>query len=160
MENTTEGTGAAPEANPQISLQRIYVKDASFEAPNTPKIFRGDWKPNITLNMTARHAEAGDGATEVVLELAVEAKQDDKIAYLVEIQQAGLFVFRNLSGDDRKQVLSTFCPTQLYPYAREAVTDLITKGGFPHLHLQPVSFEAMMAQAEAEKREKPGGNDD
>lgn len=160
MENTTDSAAPAPETAPQITLQRIYVKDASFEAPNTPKIFRGDWKPNVTLNMTARHADVGDGVTEVVLELAVEAKQDDKVAYLVELQQAGLFVFKNLSPEERKQVLATFCPTQLYPYAREGVTNLITRGGFPQLHLQPVSFEAMMAQAEAERDEKAGARDD
>ncbi len=145
------GTPAADGA--QIGLQKIYLKDASFEAPNSPGIFTGEWKPQITLNLSTRRNDLGDDAVEVILELTLEAKQGDTIAFLAEIQQAGIFLLKGFSDEEKEQVMKTFCPTQLYPYAREAVADLIGKGGFPHLHLQPVSFEAMLAAAEAERKQ-------
>ena len=87
----------------------------------------------------------------MILEATVEAKQGDKVAFLAEIQQAGIFLIRGLSEEELSRVLKTFCPTQIYPYARESIADLVGKGGFPQLHLQPVSFEAMFASAESEE---------
>lgn len=136
---------------PQIGLQKIYLKDSSFEAPNSPSIFSGDWKPTVTINLSTRSSELGSDTMEVVLELSVEAKQEETVAFLVEVQQAGIFVFKGFAEEDKNQVLKTFCPTQLYPYAREAVADMVGKGGFPQLHLQPVSFDAMVAAAKAER---------
>jgi preprotein translocase subunit SecB len=144
----------APADGPQIGLQKIYLKDASFEAPNSPAIFTGEWKPQITLNLSTLRNEIGEDSIEVVLELTLEAKQGETIAFLAEIQQAGIFLLKGFGDEEKEQVLKTFCPTQLYPYAREAVSDLVGKGGFPQLHLQPVSFEAMIAAAEAERSQR------
>ena len=144
-------SGAIPADGPQIGLQKIYIKDASFEAPTSPDIFRGEWKPKVTINLSTRSSDVGNDSVEVVLEISVEAKQEDSVAYLVELQQAGIFMLKGFEDDDRKRVLATYCPTQLYPYAREAVADLVSKGGFPQMQLQPVSFESMLAAAEAER---------
>ena len=149
MTDKTNEAGASADEAPQIGLQKVYLKDASYEAPNAPGIFSGEWKPAINLNLATRHTNLGKNSYEVVLEATVEAKQDDNVAFLAEIQQAGIFLVRGFDEEELSKVLATFCPTQIYPYARESIADLVGKGGFPQLHLQPVSFEAMAADAEA-----------
>ena len=149
MTDKTNEAGASADEAPQIGLQKVYLKDASYEAPNAPGIFSGEWKPAINLNLATRHTNLGKNSYEVVLEATVEAKQDDNVAFLAEIQQAGIFLVRGFDEEELSKVLATFCPTQIYPYARESIADLVGKGGFPQLHLQPVSFEAMAAGAEA-----------
>jgi preprotein translocase subunit SecB len=149
-DNTNEaGASANADDTAQIGLQKVYLKDASYEAPNAPGIFSGDWKPAINLNLATRHTDLGNNSYEVILEATVEAKQEDNVAFLAEIQQAGIFMIRGLGEDELSKVLATFCPTQIYPYVRESIADLVGKGGFPQLHLQPVSFEAMAASAES-----------
>ena len=143
------GASASADDSQQIGLQKVYLKDASYEAPNAPGIFSGEWKPAINLNLATRHTNLGNNSYEVILEATVEAKQDGSIAFLAEIQQAGIFLIRGFDEDEISKVLATFCPTQIYPYARESIADLVGKGGFPQLHLQPVSFEAMAASADA-----------
>jgi preprotein translocase subunit SecB len=135
-----------------VALQRVYLKDCSFEAPSSPSSFSGEWRPVVTLNIATRYEAAGDDTWEVTLSLTVETKVADRTAFLIEVQQAGQFVFKGLAEDDLRRVLVTFCPHQLYPYAREAVADLAGKGGFPQLHLQPVNFDALAA--EAQKRQQ------
>ncbi len=144
----------------QIGLQKIYIKDSSFEAPNSPAIFSGDWKPKVTINLSTRSNEVGNEGVEVVLELSVEAKHGETVAFLAEVQQAGIFVFKGVAEEDKTQILSTFCPTQLYPYAREVIADMVGKGGFPQLHLQPVSFETMVAAAKAERSARDTASED
>jgi preprotein translocase subunit SecB len=151
MADKSLDSGGMPKDGPQIGLQKIYLKDSSFEAPNSPAIFSGEWKPTVTINLTTRSNDLGNESIEVVLELSVEAKQGETEAFLAEVQQAGIFLLKGFGQEDKSQVLKTFCPTQLYPYAREAVADMVGKGGFPQLHLQPVSFEAMLAASEAER---------
>lgn len=146
------GNGAAA----QLGLQKIFLKDASFEAPNSPAIFSGDWAPVMTLNLATRHRDVGNDLIEVVLEITVEAKQNDTVAFLVEVQQAGLFLMRGMTDEQVAQVLGSYCPAQLYPYAREVVADLTGKGGFPQVHLKPVNFEALID--EARRREAAGDN--
>ena len=153
MSDKSEAIGDAGETKVQIALKKVYLKDASYEAPNSPAVFSGEWKPKITLNLTTRSNDLGDDNFEVILEASVEAKQGDSTAFLAEVQQAGIFFLHGFSEDELQKVVATFCPTQLYPYVRESVADLVGKGGFPQLHLQPVSFEAMMAKAEADKKE-------
>jgi len=139
----------------QVALQRIYLKDASFEAPNSPGILRGEWKPEVTMNLSTRTDDLGEGRFEVVLEISVEAKLGDNIAFLTEVQQAGMFMLQGFQPAELGQILGVFCPTQLYPYAREAIANLVGKGGFPQLHLQPVNFESMMAEAQARQGDQP-----
>jgi preprotein translocase subunit SecB len=139
--------GADNSRSVTVGLQRVYLKDSSFEAPNSPAIFTGDWQPVVQLNINTSTTDLGEGAFEAVLKITVEAKQGDKIAFLIEVQQAGLFTFQGLEVPDLQRALMIFCPQQLYPYAREAVADFSNKGGFPALQLQPVNFEGIAAEA-------------
>jgi preprotein translocase subunit SecB len=130
-----------------VGLQRVYLKDSSFEAPNSPAIFTGEWQPTVQLSINTAANDLGNGAVEAVLSVTVEAKQGDKTAFLIEVQQAGLFILQGLEPNDLQRAVMIFCPQQLYPYAREVVADLSGKGGFPALQLQPVNFEAIAAEA-------------
>jgi preprotein translocase subunit SecB len=143
-EQATDGVDANPIT---VAMQRVYLKDSSFEAPNSPSIFQGEWRPSVSLNIGTATNDLGDGAYEAVLSLTVEAKQGEKTAFLIELQQAGIFILQGLEPNDLQRALMTFCPQQLYPYAREVIADLSGKGGFPALQLQPVNFEAVAAEA-------------
>jgi preprotein translocase subunit SecB len=151
----TDGADTSAESGAQLGLQKVFLKDASFEAPNSPGIFSGEWAPVMTLNLVTRHRELGNDMMEVVLELSVEAKQKETTAFLVEVQQAGLFMMKGLTEEQTAQILGSYCPAQLYPYAREVVADLTGKGGFPQVHLKPVNFEALID--EARRREAEAG---
>lgn len=136
-----------------IALQRVYVKDSSFEAPNSPEIFTGEWAPTVQLNISTATKDLGNGAYEAVLSVTVDAKQGEKSAFLIEVQQAGVFVLQGLEAADLQRALMVFCPQQLYPFAREIVSDLSSKGGFPALQLQPVNFDAIATQAMRQQQE-------
>lgn len=137
-----------------LALQRVYLKDSSFEAPNSPAIFSGEWSPTVQLNISTETNDLGGGAYEAVLSVTVDAKQGDKTAFLIEVQQAGVFIFQGLEPADLQRALIMFCPQQLYPFAREMVADLSGKGGFPALQLQPVNFDAIASQAIRQQAEK------
>ncbi len=130
----------------QFSIQKIYVKDMSFETPNSPAIFTQDWKPEINLELNSLGRKLADGVHEVVLSLTVTAKLGDTTAYLVEVKQAGIFTVQGFDEPELAPMLGAFCPGTLYPYARETVTDLVARGGFPQLVLAPINFDAMYAQ--------------
>ena len=153
----TDGTDAN---RATVAMQRIYLKDSSFEAPNSPDIFGGEWRPSVQLNIGSQTKDLGNHQYECILTVNVEAKQGDKIAFLIEVQQGGVFLFDGLDETNLQRALVAFCPQQLYPFAREVVADLSGKGGFPALHLQPVNFEAVAAEAyrrqQAEQAEQTG----
>lgn len=158
-EQKTDGMDANPIT---VALQRVYIKDSSFEAPNSPAIFTGNWRPNVALNIGSKVNELGDDNYECVLSLTVEAKHEDKTAFLIEVQQAGIFLLKGLSQPELERALMTFCPLQLYPFAREVIADLSGKGGFPALALQPVNFDALAAEAQRQRQaseaQQPGAN--
>lgn len=135
-----------PQAGKQFAIQKIYVKDMSFETPNSPAIFTQDWRPEINLELNSQAAKVTDGVHEVVLSLTVTAKLGGNTAYLVEVQQAGIFTMQGFEDAELAPMLGAFCPGTLYPYAREAVTDLVARGGFPQLVLAPINFDALYAQ--------------
>lgn len=135
----------APEMNPtsaQLSLQAVYLKDCSFEAPQGPRN-TGEWNPQIglDLNTAVNHIE-GD-VREVLLTVTVSAKQADRTVFLVEVKQAGAFLMQNLSDEDLRRAAGIICPGVLFPYARAVVSQLVSQGGFPQLLLPPVNFEAL-----------------
>lgn len=149
--NPAAGAGVAANGEgPQVGLQKVFLKDVSFESPNAPAIFSGEWKPHYTLNMSTRSTAMANDSYEVVLETTIEAKQGESVAFLAEVQQAGIFLLKGFTEAELTQVLATYCPAQIYPYTREVIADLVGKGGFPQLHLHPVSFDAMFARAQAE----------
>jgi preprotein translocase subunit SecB len=137
-----------PTASPQLSLQKVYVKDCSFEAPNSPGIFKGEWNPKITLTLNSTTSKLDESTHEIVLNVNVEAKMGDTVAFLVELQQAGIFVLKDYPTDQLKPLIGNYCPSMLYPFARQAIAGLISGGGFPPLLLQPMNFDALYLQAE------------
>lgn len=129
----------------QFAIQKIYLKDISFEAPHTPLIFTEKWAPNVDLQLSSTSQTVDENLYEVVLTVTVTAKLGDKPAFLVEVQQAGIFTIQGV-GENLGHVLGSFCPNILFPFAREAVADLVTRGGFPQLLLAPVNFDALYAE--------------
>ena len=146
-----EVSGAVPGSNVsgvQVSLQTVYLKDCSYESPNGPRMPTSQtWEPKFQLNMNTSAEELSPDVREVLLTITVEAKQGDATLYLVEVKQAGVFSITGASLEDLKRLIGSFCPGVLFPYAREAVSDLITKGGFPAFLLPLVNFDALFAQA-------------
>lgn len=138
----------------QFQLQRVYTKDVSFESPNAPTIFRGDWQPQHELNLNTKVNKLGDDGYEVVLSVTVTTKMGDKTAFIVEVHQAGIFGVRGFPDADLGPLLGAYCPNLLFPFAREVVSDLVTKGSFPQLVLQPVNFEALFAQHHQQMNEQ------
>lgn len=139
--------GAGADQQQQLSIHSIYLKDASFESPSAPGIFQSNAQPNITVNVGINTQQLGDDTHEVTLTVTATAKlAEDKTAFLAEVHQGGVFTLRGFDRDALGQVLGIYCPNMLFPYAREAVANLVTKGGFPPLMLQPVNFEALYAQ--------------
>jgi preprotein translocase subunit SecB len=134
----------APEK--QFAIQKIYTKDMSFETPNSPKIFTENWEPSVEFNLGSHVEPLENNFFEIVLTLTITAKHKDTVAYLVEVNQAGIFSLGGFSEQEMGHMVGSFCPNILFPYAREAVSDLIIRGGFPQLLLAPVNFDALYAQ--------------
>ncbi len=132
----------------QFALQRIYLKDLSFEAPNAPAVFTTEQiDPEIQLNLKNSHNALGNDSHEVVLHVSVHAKVEQNTIFLTELDQAGVFIIKGYSPEETKRLLGTYCPTTLFPYAREIISSTVAKGGFPPLTLQPINFDALYAQA-------------
>lgn len=153
----TENT-QANEPSREFALQRIYVKDVSFETPNSPTIFTEEWKPESNLNLNSNVSKLDNDLYEVVLTVTVTTKIGDKTAYLVEVLQGGIFTIRNFPEEEMGHMLGAYCPNILFPYAREVVSDLVSKGSFPQLLLTPVSFDALYAQHMQEQAQKKAVN--
>ena len=143
----------------QFAIQKLYMKDMSFETPNSPSIFTSEWKPDINLQLNSDASPVAEGVYEVVLSVTVTAKLSDKTAYLAEVQQAGIFTVNGFEAGQQGPMLGAFCPNVLYPFAREAVADLIGKGGFPPVYLAPVNFDALYAQKLQELEAKVAAGD-
>lgn len=138
----------------QFGIQKIYVKDMSFETPNSPAIFTQDWRPDINMELTSEAHKVAEGMHEVVLSLTVTAKLGNNTAYLVEVQQAGIFALNGFTEKELAAMLGAICPGTLYPYARETVSDLVARGGFPQLLLAAINFESMFAEQVKKAREQ------
>ena len=135
------------EENQQFAIQKIYLKDVSFESPNSPQAFTdGEWKPQINVQINSSHQVIADDTHEVLLSITVTAKHNEKTAFLVEVKQAGIFTLSGFPEENMAGMLGAYCPETLFPYAREAISELISKGGFPQLLLAPVNFNALYSQ--------------
>ena len=151
-ETRTEPSGAEV-GGVQVTLQSVYLKDSSYESPNGPRLPNSQaYEPKFQLNMNTTAEDVGPDLREVLLTITLEAKQGDATLYLVEVKQAGVFTVAGASQEDMKRLIGSFCPSVLFPYAREVISDLITKGGFPNFLLPLVNFDALFAQAS----EQPG----
>ena len=148
---------AEPEpSRPHLAIERIYLRDLSFESPGAPRIFASDWQPQVEIDLGTRASRLEDTRFEVVLTLTVEAKTDEGTLLVVELQQAGIFRIAGMDETTRRQVLAVACPNVLFPYARETIDQLTVKGNFPPFMLAPVNFEALYADAQARRETEPG----
>jgi len=140
----------------QFTIQRIYTKDISFETPNTPEIFMKEWRPQVSVNINNAIKDLGEGNIEVALTVTVTAKVEEKTAFLVEVTQAGIFLAKGIPEEEMGPLLGIYCPNVIFPYVRELVSDLITRGSFPQFLLAPVNFEALYAQ-QMQQQQQEGG---
>lgn len=139
----------------QLSIQKIFIKDFSFESPNAPGIFTEQLNPAVDIHFGNATKALGENNHEVVLTVTVTVKENDRNVYLVEVQQAGIFTIAGFPDEHLGPILATACPNILFPYAREAISDVVTKGGFPQLLLSPVNFDMLYAQ-ELQRRQQAG----
>lgn len=143
---------------PQFSIQRLYVKDLSFESPKSPLVFKeSNWAPDINLELQTRSKSLETSVFEVSLRLTVTAKQKTETVFVVEVEQAGIFTIADLEGDPLQRALGAYCPNILFPYAREVVTRQVQDGSFPPLYLAPINFDALYEGQQkqlAKKREE------
>lgn len=146
---------AAAEQQVQLRIEKLYLKDASFESPKSPDVFTRKWQPNLSVDINTRAQGLPDDCHEVVLTITVKANvEEDYLGFLVEIQQAGIFLIKNADPAQVSQILGIACPTTLFPYAREALDNLVVKGGFPPIQLAQVNFEALYLQALQERQQQ------
>lgn len=163
-EEDAKQPGAEGEASqgPQFVLQKIYLKDLSFESPLGAGAFQQkNWNPKINQDLNTSVNKVGDDVYEVVFKITLNASAEDKTIFLVEVQQAGLFLLKGFEPQQFAQVVNTVCPQTLFPYAREVVDSCVTKGGFPALTLPPINFDALFVraiqQAKSAQAEKDSG---
>ncbi|MFM8333265.1 MAG: protein-export chaperone SecB [Candidatus Methylumidiphilus sp.] len=141
----------------QFIIQKIYLKDVSFETPNSPVIFTQKWEPKVDFNLSSNAQALENGLFEVSLTVTITVKLDDKTAYLAEATQAGVFTITGFEEQEMGPMIGSYCPTILFPFAREAVSDLVTKGGFPPMLLAPVNFDALyMQHVQQQQNAAPG----
>ncbi|MBT0723672.1 protein-export chaperone SecB [Rosenbergiella sp. S61] len=134
------------EQNPSemtFQIQRVYTKDISFEAPNAPQIFQKEWVPDVKLDLDTASTQLSEGIYEVVLRVTVTATVDEETAFLCEVQQGGIFTIAGIEGSQMAHCLGAYCPNILFPYARECISALVSRGTFPQLNLAPVNFDAL-----------------
>lgn len=142
----------------QFSIQKIFTKDISFETPNSPKIFTEKWEPTVDFNLGTNAEPLDNALFEVSLSVTVTVKCKETTAYLVEVTQSGVFSLAGFSEQEMGPMMGSFCPNILFPYAREVVSDLVAKGGFPQLLLAPVNFDALYAQHLQQAQQAPSNN--
>ena len=140
------------ESEAQFLIQRIYMKDLSFETNNTPAIFQQKWEPELSLDLNTQHTLLEQDVYEVVLKVTATVKNQNETAFLVEIDQAGIFTIKGAPEQQLDHILGSFCPNILFPYAREAITSEVVRGSFPQLVLAPINFDALYAQQMEEKK--------
>ena len=146
-DQTTPVAGADDAAQAaQFTIEKLYLKDVSFEAPNAPQVFNEQGQPQLSMNLNQKVGRLSDGAFEVVLGVTLTCTLNDKTVYLAEVAQAGIFGLAGFDDRTLDMMLGTYCPNVLFPYVREAVSDLINKGGFPPFYLQPINYEALYAE--------------
>lgn len=126
-----------------FQIQRIYTKDVSFEAPSAPQVFQQDWQPEVKLDLDTTSIQLAEGVYEVVLRVTLTSSLGDATAFLCEVQQGGIFTISGINNNQMAHCLGAYCPNILFPYARECITSLVSRGTFPQLNLSPVNFDAL-----------------
>ena len=142
----------------EFTIKKIYTKDVSFETPNSPGMFDVEWKPNATVNLRTEVRQIAAGEYDIILAITATVTIDGKTAFLAEVQQAGIFTITGLTTEELAPVLGAYCPGVLYPYAREMVSELVVRGGFPPFLLSPVNFDALYEHKRAELKAAESGS--
>lgn len=137
----------------QFMIQRLYIKNLSFETSNTPAVFQQKWEPELSLDLNTQHTKLEDNVYEVALTVTATVKNNQVTAFLVEVQQAGIFTIQGPSEEQLDHLLNSFCPSLLFPYAREAITSEVVRGSFPQLVLAPINFDALYMQQLQERQQ-------
>ena len=151
----TEQTAGAAAVEQQFVIQKIYLKDVSFESPQTPDIFvASDWSPEVNVQVANNARQLGEGVFETALTITATASVNNETIYLAEVQYAGIFTVVGFDDAQTQQILGAYCPNLIQPYIRETVADLVMKGGFPQLVLQPINFDQLFAQHQQERSEQ------
>lgn len=149
---------AAPQNARQVLLQKIYLKDASVEVPHAPQVFTRQWQPQVDVQVNTGVNQISGDNWQVMLALTVTAKLGEDVAFLVEVQQGGIFALSGFANPaERQAVLAGYCAGVIFPFAREAVADLVQRAGFPQLLLQPINFDALYAEHQARAQAEAGG---
>lgn len=138
----------------EFTIKKIYCKDISFETPNSPEVFRHEWKPDADVHLNTNATQLSAGEYEVILTVTVTVTVEGKTAFLAEVQHGGIFGITGLTSEEMGPVLGSFCPSILFPYTREVISDLVTRGGFPQFILAPVNFEALYSKHLSEQGDK------
>lgn len=149
-----DGAAAGNGEGVQFGIQKLYLKDASFEAPNSPDVFQEQWQPDIKVSLNNQTERLGEDQYEVMLTVTVTAKQGDKTAFLCEVQQAGAFVIRNVNEEQLNAMTGSYCPGVLFPFARQAICEMVVQGGFPAVLLNPINFDALYQQQLQQRQEQ------
>lgn len=150
----TEQANAEQQASEaQFMIQRIYIKNLSFETTNTPAIFQQKWEPELSLDLNTQHTKLDESTYEVALTVTATVKNQQTTAFLVEVQQAGVFTIQGPAPEQLDHLLGSFCPSILFPYAREAITAEVIRGSFPQLVLAPINFDALYIQQQQDKQQ-------
>lgn len=156
-DETTNGATAPAAPGPAFTVEKIYVKDVSFEVPGAPAIYSENVAPELNLNLNQRVQRLNENAFEVVLGVTLTCKAGDKTAYVAEVQQAGVFGLVGLDPQTIDALLGTQCPNILFPYVRQLLSDLIQAGGFPPFFLQPINFEGLYAETLRQRAQEQNG---
>jgi preprotein translocase subunit SecB len=138
-----DNTQTHEEPQHEFGIQRVYLKDLSYEAPHAPDIFQTEWTPKVDLDIHTHSNKLSQDVYEVTLRVTVTTKINDKIAFLIEVEKAGIFTVKGFNKEQLDLMLASFCPNILFPYARELVSSTINRGNFPPLYLAPVNFDAL-----------------
>jgi preprotein translocase subunit SecB len=142
---------AEQSAQAGFGIEKLYIKDASIEVPNAPQVFTNRTAPQVNVELANSASKLDDGVFEVSIKVTVTAKIEDNTAFLVEVTQAGIFAIRGIPDENLEMILAITCPNILFPYAREAVSDMVTRAGFMPVLLNPINFEALYAQQKMEQ---------
>lgn len=154
---TSNAADNSQQQGPQFALQRLYLKDASFESPKSPESFQQKWTPKVSFNLNTRNTKLQDDVYEVVLTVTVEAKSEDVVSFLAEVHQGAVFTCKGFKPEDLDHVLGAVCPNIMFPYVRETIDSLVTRGSFPPIMLAPVNFDALYAQSKQERQNQQAG---
>lgn len=153
--NSPSGTNESQAQGPGFGIEKLFLKDVSVEVPNSPEIFTSREAPQISIELNNNAKPLSDGFFEVALQITVTSKQADKTAFLIDVTQAGIFAIKNVPEEGLEPILAITCPNILFPYAREAISDLVIKAGFSPVLLNPINFETLYMQ---QKEQQAGGS--